>query len=113
MLGFADLGPDALAVNEETFVTHLARRRGQIKNTLTNQKFLAGIGNAYSDEILWEARLHPHLRGATLDDDDRRRLYHAIAATFEWSMPLIEEHVREGLAQSTTEWRSHLQVHRK
>ena len=57
--GFADLDPDALAVGVETFVTQLARRRGQIKNTLTNQKFLVGIGNAYSDEILWEVRLRP------------------------------------------------------
>ncbi len=111
--GFADLGPDALAVDEETFVAQLARRRGQIKSTLTNQKFLAGIGNAYADEILWEAQLHPHRRAATFDDDDRRRLYHAVIATFEWATPLLEEHVREGLVQGKAEWRDHLRVHRK
>jgi formamidopyrimidine-DNA glycosylase len=67
-----ELGPDALAIEEGEFVQRLSRRRGQLKNTLTNQQFIAGIGNAYSDEILWEAGFHPHRRGATLDDDGRR-----------------------------------------
>ena len=69
----AELGPDALAIDEDAFAQRLGRRRGQLKNTLTNQQFIAGIGNAYSDEILWEAGFHPHRRGATLDDDGRRR----------------------------------------
>ena len=59
------LDPDALAIEQADFVERLRKRRGQIKNTLTNQEFLAGIGNAYSDEILWEAQLHPHRKGST------------------------------------------------
>ena len=110
---FAELGPDALAVDEEGFVKALTRRRGQIKNALTDQKFLAGIGNAYSDEILWEAGLHPHRRGSTMDEADRRRLYRAMRSTFEWAMPLLEQHVRERLYQRNEEWREHLRVHRK
>ena len=110
---FAELGPDALEIDEETFVARLASRRGQIKNTLTNQKFIAGIGNAYADEILWEAGLHPHRRGSTMDDDDRRRLYRAMRSTFEWAIPLLEEQVRERLYQRNDEWREHLRVHRQ
>ncbi|MCC6236327.1 MAG: hypothetical protein IT299_01985, partial [Dehalococcoidia bacterium] len=69
---WASLGPDALAITEEEFLAGLKRHRGQVKNVLTNQEFMAGIGNAYSDEILWEARVHPHRRVATLDEEQRR-----------------------------------------
>ncbi len=109
----AELGPDALAIDEDAFVERLRRRRGQHKNTLTTQQFIAGIGNAYSDEILWEAGFHPHRRGATLDDDGRRELYQAMRRVFEWARPILEAHVRDGLKQRTKEWRDHLRVHRK
>ena len=111
--GFPELGPDALEVGEQTFVEALARRRGQLKNTLTNQRFVAGIGNAYADEILWEAGLHPHRRGSTLDEADRRWLYKAMRATFEWALPIVEQQVRDGLHQRDDEWREHMRVHRR
>lgn len=110
---FAELGPDALEIDEETFVARLARRRGQIKNTLTNQRFVAGIGNAYADEILWEARLHPHRRGSTLAEGDRRCLYRAMRSTFEWAMPIVAREAGEQLYQDNKEWRAHLRVHRR
>ena len=108
-----ELGPDALAISEDEFVQRLRRRSGQLKNTLTNQQFIAGIGNAYSDEILWEAGFHPHRRGATLDDEGRRELYRAMRRVFEWAGPILEGHVQDGLKQRTEEWRDHLRVHRK
>ena len=107
------LAEDALAIDEESFVANLRKRRGQIKNTLVNQKFIAGIGNAYSDEILWEAQIHPHRRGNTLKDEDPVRLYRAMRATFEWAMPFLEAEVSEGLYQLNEEWRDHLRVHRQ
>ncbi len=110
---FGELGPDALEIEEEEFVRRLRRRGGQLKNTLTNQQFVAGIGNAYADEILWEAGFHPHRRGSTLTDDDRRELYRAMRAVFDWARPILEAHVRDGLRQRTEEWREHLRVHRK
>ena len=110
---FSELGPDALAIEEDEFVERLRKRRGQLKNTLTNQQFIAGIGNAYADEILWEAGLHPHRRGSTLDDDDRRALYRAMHAVFDWARPILEAHVRDGLRQRKKEWREHLRVHRR
>ena len=108
-----ELGPDALATSEDEFVQRLRRRGGQLKNTLTDQQFIAGIGNAYSDEILWEAGFHPHRRGATLDDDGRRELYRAMRRVFDWAEPILQAHVQDGLRQRTEEWRDHLRVHRK
>jgi formamidopyrimidine-DNA glycosylase len=54
-----ELGPDALSLSLEEYKNCLEGRRGAIKTTLMNQKILAGIGNVYSDEILFQARLHP------------------------------------------------------
>jgi formamidopyrimidine-DNA glycosylase len=110
---FAELGPDAMEVDEDTFVKRLARHSGQIKSTLTNQKFIAGIGNAYSDEILWEARLHPHRRRSTMTEEDQRRLYQSMRATIDWAIPILEAEVAERLYQTNEEWRDHLRVHRK
>jgi formamidopyrimidine-DNA glycosylase len=110
---FAELGPDVLEVDEATFVQRIRRHAGQLKSTLTNQKFIAGIGNAYSDEILWEARLHPHRRRSTLDEADVRRLYHAMRDTLDWARPILAAEVAERLYQDNEEWRAHLRVHRK
>ena len=60
------LGPDALRVDEASFVGLAARRRGGVKAWLMDQGTLAGIGNVYSDEILFQARLHPRRRVDTL-----------------------------------------------
>jgi formamidopyrimidine-DNA glycosylase len=53
------LGPDALLADEETRNATLGRRRGRLKSVLMNQEALAGIGNLYADEILFQCRLHP------------------------------------------------------
>lgn len=59
------LGPDALAVNWDQFKDRLSGTKSSIKSALMDQKLLAGIGNVYSDEILFQARVHP------LDKADR------------------------------------------
>lgn len=76
---YADLGPDALdpELDFETFERRLRRHRGELKNVLRNQAFVAGIGNAYSDEILFAAKLRPLRRTSTLKPDERRALYDA------------------------------------
>ncbi len=63
----AALGPDALAVSREEFGALLAGSRGRLKTVLTDQRSIAGIGNAYSDEILHAARLSPFAAAASLD----------------------------------------------
>ena len=110
---FAKMGPDLMAIDEEQFTALIAKRRGQIKNTLTNQEFVAGIGNAYSDEILWEAKLHPHRKRSTMDEDDIHRLFEATRTVIERSSAAVDEIVQsEGIGRKE-EWREHLSVHRK
>lgn len=62
------LGPDALTVNAGDFLEQMRRSRGAIKTAMMNQRLLAGIGNEYSDEILFQARIHPAAKVSTLDD---------------------------------------------
>jgi len=60
--GIGNLGPDALAADLETFTALLAATTSRLKTVLTDQRTIAGIGNAYSDEILHVARLSPYKR---------------------------------------------------
>ncbi len=79
--GWAALGPEADAVPEmgiEVFRKRLRRFRDELKDLLRNQEFLAGIGNAYSDEILFEARLLPLRRRASLKPEQEVALFTAI-----------------------------------
>lgn len=78
--GIASLGPDPLSTkfSREDFERALGSRRKQIKALLQEQSSLAGIGNAYSDEILHRARLSPVIHAAALDEDARARLFHAV-----------------------------------
>lgn len=76
----ADFGPEPL---EEDFSIQYLRetldhRRAQIKSLLLDQKVVAGIGNIYADEILYDARLHPRRKANTLTDEEWKALYDAI-----------------------------------
>ena len=110
---FAEMGPDVLspALTEEVFAERLRKYSGQIKSILVNHKFIAGVGNAYSDEILWEARLHPYKKRTSLSDEDVKRLYHATRDVLAWAEPIVAEKMTESLDYS--EWRDHLRVHRR
>lgn len=81
--GIARLGPDPLGEDftRETFAELLTGRRTQIKGVLRDQSVIAGIGNAYSDEILHAAKMSPYALAASLGDDEVTRLYDAMRAT--------------------------------
>jgi formamidopyrimidine-DNA glycosylase len=72
---FAGMGPDALEISRDEFKARLKRYQGEIKGVLTRSEFVAGIGNAYADEILWHARLHPFRRRTSLILEEIDRLY--------------------------------------
>lgn len=72
------LGADPLEVSEVDFRRQLAARRGMIKALLLDQKFLRGLGNIYTDESLWRARIHPKRNATRLRTSDVRRLYRAV-----------------------------------
>jgi formamidopyrimidine-DNA glycosylase len=76
--GIARLGPDALAVTEPQFAELLAAAPGRIKNVLVDQTVLAGIGNAYSDEILHTAKISPFATARTLPAAKVADLYAAM-----------------------------------
>ena len=83
---WSDLGPEADAVATvplEEFRKRLRRYRDEMKDLLRNQSFLAGVGNAYSDEILFEARILPLRRRATLTADEEAALHAAIPSVLE------------------------------
>jgi formamidopyrimidine-DNA glycosylase len=73
----ADLGPEPLdpSFTLAAFRSRMSVRRGRLKSLLTDQTFIAGVGNIYADEALWRARLHPLRTAATLQPDDDRRLH--------------------------------------
>ena len=78
--GWTEMGPDAddPELTSDIFRERIRRHPGELKPLLRNSRFVAGIGNAYSDEILWEARLAPFRRRSSLKPDDIERLYHAM-----------------------------------
>lgn len=78
---YAGMGPEALDISLEEFRARLGPFRGEIKGVLTRGEFVAGIGNAYADEILWAARLHPYRKRTQLTPEEIDRLYEAMRAT--------------------------------
>ncbi len=73
--GEHNLGPDALEIGREEFAGILEKKRGSLKSALMNQKDLSGIGNIYSDEILFQAGLHPQSEPRELDRETVNRLH--------------------------------------
>jgi formamidopyrimidine-DNA glycosylase len=76
-----DLGPDALALRRETWERIVASRRGMLRPLLMNQQVIAGLGNIYTNEALFTARLHPRQEASRLDPAQRAALYRAIKST--------------------------------
>ena len=81
--GIASLGPDPLdpSFTAETLAGLLAGRRMQVKGVLRDQHIIAGIGNAYSDEVLHAARMSPFKMASSLTPDQVAALYDAIVST--------------------------------
>jgi formamidopyrimidine-DNA glycosylase len=92
VLAWPEMGPEADAIADEgleAFRKRLRRYRDELKDLLRNQAFLAGIGNAYSDEILWDARLLPLRRRASLKPEDEEALFESIPAVLRRSIEAI------------------------
>jgi formamidopyrimidine-DNA glycosylase len=106
--GVSKLGPDVLAVDLTAFAARIRGRRGQIKGVLTDQHVLAGVGNAYSDEILHRARLSPFAISDRLSDEQMATLYEA---TRELLTDAVARSVGQGAASLKGEKRSGLMVH--
>ena len=110
---FGEMGPDVLSpsLTEDVFRQRIKKYSGQIKSILVNHKFVAGIGNAYSDEILWQAKVHPYRKRSQMSDEEIGALYHAVGDVLRWAEPIVWEKMGETLEYK--EWRDHLRVHRR
>lgn len=106
--GIATLGPDALAIDVDELANLLARNTGRIKNVLTDQKVIAGIGNAYSDEILHTARLSPFATAGKLSTEQLSALHQAMRAVLT---DAVSRSVGQQAATLKGEKRSGLRVH--
>ncbi|MGC5660452.1 Fpg/Nei family DNA glycosylase [Micromonospora sp. WMMD723] len=106
--GVAKLGPDALDADLATFTERLRSRRGQVKGVLTDQAVLAGVGNAYSDEILHAAKLSPFAITDRLTDDQLATLH---AATRTVLGDAVRRSAGHRAAELKGEKRSGLKVH--
>ncbi|MBM0229070.1 MULTISPECIES: Fpg/Nei family DNA glycosylase [Micromonospora] len=106
--GVAKLGPDALRADLATFAERMRSRRGQVKGVLTDQSVLAGVGNAYSDEILHAAKLSPFAITDRLADDQLAALH---AATRTVLGDAVRRSMGQRAAELKGEKRSGLKVH--
>jgi formamidopyrimidine-DNA glycosylase len=106
--GPPDQGPDAddPDMTVDAWRSRIRRHPGELKNLLRNQSFVAGIGNAYSDEVLHAARLHPFRKRSSLAAEEVDELYAAVRTTLARAVeilrvrvpPTFETQVRDFLA---------------
>ena len=110
--GLSELGPDALdpELTLEQFVERIRPYRGEIKGVLTRQQFVAGIGNAYSDEICWRARIYPFRKRTSLSAAEIEQVYTAMCAVLIEAIDALRQRVG---TEIHVEIRDFLAVHGK
>ncbi|AGC64282.1 formamidopyrimidine-DNA glycosylase [Mycobacterium liflandii 128FXT] len=106
--GIATLGPDALELGPEELAGVLGPHTGRIKTVITDQKVIAGIGNAYSDEILHVAKISPFATAAKLSEEQLAALHDAVVSVLT---DAVSRSVGQGAATLKGEKRSGLRVH--
>jgi len=109
--GIARLGPDALDLTRAGLAQLLAGRTERIKNLIVDQSVLAGVGNAYSDEILHVAKLSPYAVAGRLDDAKLDALHTALHQVLADAVTRYGEPGRNNPARLKGEKRSGLRVH--
>ena len=104
-------GMEPLAADAATFKARLRSRNHTLKRALTDPTIFAGIGNAYSDEILHAARLSPFKQTQSLSDAELDALHHATVATLtDWTARLRAE-CGDGFPERVTAFRDGMAVH--
>jgi formamidopyrimidine-DNA glycosylase len=111
-LGADEIGPDAddPALTLDVWRARIRRHPGELKNLLRNQAFVAGIGNAYSDEVLHAAALLPFRKRSALAQEEVDRLYGAMRTTLATAIEVLRQRVPPTFE---TQVRDFLAVHMK
>ncbi len=111
-LGPGEQGPDALdpTLTLDVWRARIRKHPGELKNLLRNQAFVAGIGNAYSDEILHAAGLQPFRKRASLAPEEVDSLYQSMRTVLEASVALLRQRVPPTFEKQV---RDHLAVHNR
>ena len=111
-LGGAEQGPDAddPALTLDVWRDRIRKHPGELKNLLRNQAFVAGIGNAYSDEILHAARLLPFRKRSSLATEEVDALYTATRETLTSAITILRERVPPTFEKQV---RDHLSTHNR
>lgn len=106
----AEHGPDALSpeLTLDLFRERLRRHRGEIKGVLVNYRFVAGVGNAYADEILFRAGIYPFRKRTTLSEGEIETLYHAMRDVLRESTDTVRERMGDQIHEKI---RDFLAVH--
>lgn len=86
LLNERGLGPDALTVSDRVFVSLMANRSGSIKPLLLDQRVVAGVGNLYADEVLFQERLHPATKVNALSREEMAGLGRSIRMVLKTSI---------------------------
>lgn len=107
---FAGMGPEPLEVTFDDFCARLKPFRGEIKGVLTRGQFIAGIGNAYADEILWQAGIYPYRKRTALQPEELRSLYDAMQLILREATAKVRAEMGESIHLKPREF---LAVHMK
>ncbi|MEV0541329.1 Fpg/Nei family DNA glycosylase [Nocardia salmonicida] len=106
--GIARLGPDALGLTEDEFAALLKSTSQRIKTAIVDQTLIAGIGNAYSDEILHTAKISPFANTKTMSAEKVAQLYTAMRTVL---LDAVDRSVGQDAARLKGEKRSGMRVH--
>jgi formamidopyrimidine-DNA glycosylase len=105
------MGPDVLdQISFEEFQDSLRPFHGEIKGVLTRGRVVSGIGNAYADEILFDARIYPFRKRKTLTEDELSRLHQSMRTVIEDAIGVVRERMGEDIHVKI---RDFLKVHNK
>ncbi|WP_194826750.1 Fpg/Nei family DNA glycosylase [Nocardia sp. XZ_19_231] len=106
--GIARLGPDALGLTEDEFAALLKSTSQRIKTAIVDQTLIAGIGNAYSDEILHTAKISPFANTKSMSAETVSQLYTAMRTVL---LDAVDRSVGQDAARLKGEKRSGMRVH--
>jgi formamidopyrimidine-DNA glycosylase len=104
-------GVDVFALSEDQFREVLSKENHTLKRVLTDPRVLSGIGNAYSDEILWAAKLSPLLQTRKMTVEEYHRLYAAVRETLQMWMDRFNAEAQKSFPEKVTAFRPEMATH--